>query len=199
MLALPLFAAAAVLVPPVPADHELVTNDNYPKWALDRDKSAGVIYTAFVAPDGTIAKCVVRASRGDAKLVGEICPLVERRRMDPAIDSLGRSTYGVYNGVVNFVLTGTVGAAGLPIDRGPDAEFTVNALPAGSSGEAQVVVEVDEQGKVTRCSPSRKNAGPLAGLACQQLDGATVGPMKLGGEQQVSYVQAMTVRFKTAG
>lgn len=199
MLTLPILAAAAVLVPPAPGGHDLVTNDNYPKWALERDKSAGVIYAAFVTPDGTIAKCVVQASRGDAQLANEVCQMVERRRMKPAIDSQGRNAYGVYTNVVNFVLTGTAGAAGLPIDRGPDAEFTVTALPGGisSPSDARVNIEVGADGVVDHCSPAADDAGALAGLACRQLSGAKVGPMKLGEDQQVPYVQAMTVRFKT--
>lgn len=201
MLAFPLLAAAAALMPPVPAGHDLITNDNYPKWALDRDKSAGVIYTVFVTPDGTIAKCVVRASRGDKDLADAICPIVERQRMKPAVDAEGRSTYGVYTDVVNFVLTGTPGAAGLPIDRGPDAVFTVNALPAGSgpASDARVTVEVGADGAVKQCAPADRDPGRLAQLACRQLAGAAMGPMKLGEKDVVPYVQSMTVRFKTAG
>ncbi len=201
MLALPLLAAAAALMPPTPAGHDLVTNDNYPKWALDRDKSAGVIYTVFVTPDDTIAKCVVRASRGDKDLADSICPMIERQRMKPAIDAEGRTTYGVYTDVVNFVLSGTPGAAGLPIGRGPDAVFTVNALPAGEgpTSNARVTVEVGNDGTVSHCSPAVKDPGKLAELACHQLGGAKIGPMKLGERDVVPYVQSLSVQFKAAG
>ena len=201
MLALPLLAAAMALAPPEPKGHDLVTNENYPHWALDRNKQAGVIYTIYVTPEGSIAKCVVRASRGDKDLADAVCPIVERRRMKPAVGSGGAASYGVYTDVVNFVLSGTRGAAGLPIARGPDAEFTVNKLPesAGASSLARVTVEVGGDGTVSHCAPAKKNPGELAGLACHQLTGANVGPMTLGDDRKVSYVQAMTVRFKTKG
>ncbi|WP_338465972.1 energy transducer TonB [Novosphingobium sp. ZN18A2] len=204
MLALPLLAAAMALVPPEPKG-ELVSNSNYPQWALQRDKSAGVVYTLLISPDGEIAKCMIRAKVGNDKLAGQICDMIKRRKttLRPALASDGMTTYGVYTDTVNFFIPNTPGSDGLPIRRAPDAELTVSQMPSGLSSPADihVAVEVGTQGTIEHCGAvGKKPDATLTALACKQLGGMQLGVMNLGTKgENVPYVRSLTVRFTTAG
>jgi TonB family protein len=76
----------------------LITQDDYPAYAIRGQISGTVTVRLSVTALGYANACVVTASSGDASLDRAACTLYQRRAaFDPARDAKGRATTGTYD------------------------------------------------------------------------------------------------------
>lgn len=149
---------------------------------------ASMWYEAFVAPDGTIEGCTVRATMGDAKAAPKVCSAIIGRKVSPAVGADGQPTYGYYRSALNF-------SDNLdPI--APDAVAADLALQVQGLSVARarvgVTVSVGADGKVLACEGS---AG-LARTACEQVKGLDLPVRKAKSGAAVGYLYPMIVEFQ---
>jgi protein TonB len=73
-----------------------ITNDDYPRSALDAGAEGISIMQLSVAADGRVSGCSITESSGNPALDGTACSLAQRRfRFNPATDAEGNPTPGV--------------------------------------------------------------------------------------------------------
>ncbi|MEO5708048.1 MAG: TonB family protein [Alteraurantiacibacter sp.] len=91
--------------PPVPANGPAgwVTNDDYPRIAIQREYEGTVVYQVDVSVDGRVQACRVASTSGHDVLDQEACRRIQRRaRFRPATDRTGAMVAGTYRGSVSW-------------------------------------------------------------------------------------------------
>lgn len=90
------FANAADAGPRLLNPNALVTEDDYPKEAIDDDHQGRVIVKVAVDRQGKVRSCAVDTSSGSAALDQATCTLVSARaRYEPAVDNAGTAVASV--------------------------------------------------------------------------------------------------------
>lgn len=148
-------------------------------------------YEAFVAPDGTIEGCEVRAAIGDARSARAVCKEIVGLKAMPAVGSDAKPTYGTYVGALNFADN---------LDRLPEgspADMTIQAkgLPGGKNARVALTVAVGPDGKAVSCWADDGFAA-LGRTACDQVKAAELPVRKSKAGAAVSYLSQMTVAFE---
>lgn len=91
--------------PPVPANGPAgwVTNDDYPRIAINREYEGTVAYRVDVSADGRVQACRIATSSGHDVLDQAACNRIQRRaRFRPATDRTGAEVAGTYRGSVSW-------------------------------------------------------------------------------------------------
>lgn len=104
------FASAAdkAASPPTPSGGSLagiVTSDDYPPQALDKNEQGSVGILVRVDSKGAVADCVVEKSSGSAALDAQTCRLVWlRAKFKPARDASGEPVEGSYQQTITWLI-----------------------------------------------------------------------------------------------
>lgn len=88
----------AVAATPRGRPQSWVTTDDYPSSALRAEAQGTTAFRLDVGTDGRVTNCTVTSSSGHSALDDQTCKLLMRRaRFNPAKDSNGNATTGVYS------------------------------------------------------------------------------------------------------
>lgn len=153
---------------------------------------AGMWYEAFVAPDGTIEGCEVRAVIGDRGAAQKVCETVVGRTATPAVGPDGKAIYGSFVDVLNFADN---------FDRlppaalAPDMIIQARGLPGGKDARVGVTATVGTDGKVLACEPGTGLAA-LSRAACEQVMSTALRVRTSKAGAAVSYLQPLIVVFE---
>lgn len=91
--------------PPIPANGPAgwVTNDDYPRVAINREYEGTVAYQVEVNAAGRVTGCSVASSSGHEVLDQAACRRIQQRaRFRPATDRSGAEVAGTYRGSVSW-------------------------------------------------------------------------------------------------
>jgi hypothetical protein len=199
-----LAVSAGLLAAPMWTETPFMGFQDYPTQAVRNEWSAAVQMDLLVAPDGEVVKCTPLAGFGDEDFASMFCAIASRKRAEPARDLEGNPTFGVRREFVRLFLQGT-GQGKLIADLPPpraDLEFEVQSLPGttASSVRTNVVVAVDESGKVVACEPGPSTAEERYGkAACGQVIGTDLPALTDNASNPTAYVRLMRVEFTAAG
>jgi len=87
----------------------LITRDDYPATAMEKNEQGRVSFRLAVAPTGRVVGCHVLTSSGSAALDSATCSVLTRRaRFKPARAANGNATSGTYDGAVSWSLVDPV-------------------------------------------------------------------------------------------
>lgn len=99
-------AVARQAAPPTLRNPQFITADDYPALALARGEEGVVRAMVAVDANGRVTACVVTGSSGSPSLDEASCRLIRSRAMfDPAIDSNGQSTAGIFTKTISWKLS----------------------------------------------------------------------------------------------
>jgi hypothetical protein len=188
-------AAAAAFAAPFPIDAD--------KWfegfgAHPPGGSLTLIASEIVVnPEGKVVSCSARPMLGIREWGPFTCALIQLRgRFRPA--KIGdEPVWGLYRLRNAWVQSGYP-PADLPVW---DFELEVSKAPDGVKLPLlrKIQFVVDQQGKITACSPRGEWSAALAALACGELSKAlTIKPLRTLSGEAVPSVQDATVRFVAA-
>ncbi|HKY82707.1 MAG TPA: hypothetical protein VJM09_14680 [Sphingobium sp.] len=199
MLAL-LALAAALMTPARPlAPESWMRDEDYPMRSLQTAERGYVFVNITTSPTGQPLHCDPIFPSALATAMCKI--LLDRARFEPARDSQGTPTYGVYQHLVTFRIPGTTAP------RRPSRamlDLTVDRLPDGIADPSTVRVHllVDGNGHSLTCQPIRhEQAQPervtalLGPTACDQLGATTLPIARDEAGKAVESVQNAIVRF----
>ena len=164
-----LAAATAQLATPQPAK-PIITLQDYPEDAVEREMQGAVLFDVYVDPLGKPLGCKVeRVFETDFGAV--TCRKVQRTTFKPARDAEGNPAYGRFQSILNFWLPDVEGKFKYPLARLPDLSFTVKPSPAlGPSRVVKLAAQIGVDGKVTECAPGGDKADVVwATAACSRL------------------------------
>jgi hypothetical protein len=187
---LTILAAAALALPDAAGDFARQVERDVPREVLETDV-AGIWYQGFVDPEGKITSCAIRGAMGETNSAALACQAVKGRHITPAtID--GKAAYGVYRGAI--VLTAN------PFDPddivfAPDVQLEVEHLPSDKPLRTELIVMVDEQGRISQCRSSDGRNPAYARVACDQAKEILMPVGKSESGEAVAYVYPLTYEF----
>jgi hypothetical protein len=185
-----LIAAAAALALPTPDTGFARTIET---GASEEVRDSGLVamwYEAFVAPNGTIESCTVRAAIGDGDAALAVCRAFVGRRAKPAVGPDGRPAYGYARGSLNFSDNlEPISAEAIEAD----VSISARGLP-NSRARVDLIVLIDAGGKIAACEPGEKATG-LSQAACDQVRSMAMPVRQVSGAP-VSYLYPMIVEFR---
>lgn len=171
-------------------------------WAVQSEKSAGAIVSLWMDPSGRIYECETLKRIGDERLANEICGLVLRKRVRPAMDRNGEVISGNVVTLIKLTIPGTpIGDKIGPMVQSPDLTLELNRLPDElvSPYKLSLAVEVDTDGGIVACNGDEKSDKTLANLACGRLAGETFDKAADKKGNPIGYVRALKVTFALTG
>ncbi|HTN14056.1 MAG TPA: hypothetical protein VL094_04545 [Sphingomonadaceae bacterium] len=195
---LELIAAAAVMALPV-ADGRLERSikSDLPREVADSDL-AGIVYEAYVDPQGKIRDCKVAGVLGnqlDRKLATGMCKAVKGKAVKAvALGADGKPMPAVFRGVVSLA-SNSIALDRFPIE--PDVRYQVDQLPGGAKAAVRrnLVVEVDGQGHITACGAAGGKDTPDTATACDIAQSVTL-PIRKGADGKgESYLYPLLFEF----
>jgi hypothetical protein len=191
-------AAATGLAVPYPASS--LSHSDYPTWALARNASATSFVDITIDPEGRVAECKSIRNFGDARLAGEICDILKRKRFKPPKLADGWKVHAFFETAIRFFLPDTAeGRKVMVISRGPDAELSVNHLPTGTWTAVSISLAYDQAGRIIACERSAfEKQKTLADVACSQRAMFDNSVRRDATGQPVPYVTSKTIRFTVA-
>ena len=199
MLIIAFGATAAAILVPFPAD--AFGPRDYPKWALAKNISAASTNRLTISPAGRIEECTNLHIEGDPVLANDVCRMLTRKKLPSPTLRDGRKVYAFVESHIWFTLPET--AEGRRIESlrpAPDAEISVQAIPAGLSPDIAIHLAFDADGKVTDCAPATSEADlALTDIACGQRALFDNVIRKDPAGQPVAYVTRKRIRFVVAG
>ena len=191
MFALTLAVAAATLALPVPDSGFERTIEIAASREVRDSGLVGMWYEVFVAPDGTIEGCTVRAAVGDGTAAQAVCKALVGKKAEPAVGSDGQPAYGYARGTLNFADN----LAPMSADA-IEPDVTISARGLDSEAErVGVTVLVGTDGKVAACEPGA-GAGGLWRTACSQVRSMALPIRKAKGGASVNYLYPLIVEFR---
>ena len=123
--------------PPVPLANpgEWLTENDYPKSALEKEHEGNTGFLLTVGADGRVSDCKVTIGSGWEVLDEAACRIVsERARFSPALDKRGRAIAGTYANRIRWVIPKE---QRLPKDG--LAVTTITVTPDGKISDCRVV------------------------------------------------------------
>lgn len=137
------------------------TEMDFPARALKERRQGISSFQLEISPDGRVLQCNITASSGHADLDATTCTLILRRgRFDPATDEKGAPVTGKWSNRVKWTLP----SEAFLITRGKvpklapgfqtrllRSDYPISALQQKQSGEAEVKLDVGENGEVADC------------------------------------------------
>jgi hypothetical protein len=195
-----LFLALAPVFTVTPANLDaILTPNDYPTWAVEREESAAAVVDVLVEPSGRVSRCVLQQTIGSKNLGREICSIAMKRRVQPARDAQGTETYGVARTLLRMFLDETQeGEAVRKTVRAPDVVLAVTKLPGGEKmAEAEVLISVDETGHATSCGPrSAGDRQQVVEAICSARDQLGVGRVANAQGEAIRYVTTKKVELR---
>lgn len=197
-----LAAAATPHVSP-PQLAAAINNGDYPGWALSDESSAASYFHAEVSASGKVSQCNPITHVGNERLANEICKILKRKRVSPAIGNDGHALPASYDTSLKFFLPGTKEGdqvRGTEFDRPADIDVSVKNLPGGvSQSEILIAVSLDQKGKVTGCSAlnARDNAA-LVSAGCSVASNYEGSVLVDNKGATVPYLTTLKVSFAVA-
>jgi hypothetical protein len=175
--------------------------DDMPAYVQLEGTTRVVLTRTVLKPDGTLDRCDVERTSGDAKLDAFTCALVVRRGKYTAARWLdGSPVYGVDRIPVTWAIEGSARP-----DFPADMELSLGQFPKGTHAGAVVRISVaaDEAGRPVSCAaepkrwPGQHEDNPvLVDLACAQaLRSYHVTAPKTDHGESARSVQSAMVRF----
>lgn len=179
---LELIAAAVAMTLPV-ADGRLERSirSELPRDVIESDL-AGIVYEAYVDPQGRITGCKVAGVLGNAReedLAKGICKAVTGKSVKTAARGAdGQPMPAVFRGVVSLA-SNSIALDRFPIE--PDVRYQVDRLPDGAKSAVRrnLVVQVDGQGQITACGAANGKDTPDTATACEVVQSVSL-PVRMG-------------------
>lgn len=178
MIAL-LFANAAALMAPDPGMKIYRALGDYGESSVE----------LFIDPAGEVLDCTVLYSDEPPSRSGRVCKrLVGMTFGNPAKDTVGNPVHS------ELMLSRVRSGAGIRIPS--DFEVLVQRLPGNVERlRSEILVLLDEEGRVGSCQPAEGSEPALAALACTQAE-ALGFPVRMGSDDHpVSYVTYLSADF----
>ncbi len=151
----PLLALAVTAVVPEAPMQDLIVSSDYPGLALMDRRGGAIGYRMTISSEGAPIRCEFMHTNATKSLGEHTCALLMKRaRFTPAIDQSGKASAAVYEGAVNWKISGRP-LQGPRIPNRTDIELKIARMPSGLKGpaKASVAVAVDSEGRVSDCSP----------------------------------------------
>ena len=127
----------------------LVTADDYPAEALEKEEEGAVGFRLEVAANGRVTSCTITRSSGSASLDSTTCRLMQTRaRFTPARDSMGRPTADALNSRIVWRLPEDLIAM--------ESRWLVGTMRASPAGAMECTITVNQRA----VSPVTCNAPP---------------------------------------
>lgn len=202
-------AASAQLSAPLPKEALTVfSSDDMPEYVQRGGINQFVFTRTTVRPDGSLQDCGLERSSGDPNLDGYTCSIILKRARFEAprwID--GSPAYAVVRAPVTWSIGGQASGRELQRAYPADIDVSVDRLPRGarSPTNVELVVAVEDSGRVVACSEAPAHSGPLqdrsfpelARIACAQMTSKfTAFPAKDASGKAVRSVQNAYVAFR---
>lgn len=195
---LELIAAAAIMALPV-ADGRLERSieSDLPREVADSDL-AGIVYEAYVDPQGKIRDCKVAGVLGNAPEEGVakgMCKAVKGKSVKAAAHGAdGQPMPAVYRGVVSLA-SNPIALERFPLE--PDIRYQVDQLPGGAKAAVrqQLLVQIDGEGQITACSGADGRTTPDTATACEVAQGVAMPVRKGTNGQGESYLYPLIFEF----
>jgi len=204
-----ILAAAAQLSAFYTVDPRMVFSaDDMPAYVQIAGVNRFIVTRTIVGSDGTAKDCVIEGSSGDPKLEALTCAIIlKRAKFLPPKWIDGSSAYGVVRTPVTWAIGGPPSPSDFRKAYPADIELQVNKLPAGAPSltAVQLLIAVDENGKVVGCSEAPKppfdhlkHYPELVPIACDQMlrTFAAMPPKDVAGRAMRS-IQTASVAFTT--
>lgn len=152
-----------------------VNTNDYPSRSLQQEEEGITAFRLTVGPHGRVDACHITASSGSALLDAATCSnIIRRARFEPALDDDGNPIVGRYSNRVRWQIpSGPSYASQIELQPlGPQAifgtyveiseeEYPVEALQKAMRGFADIVLVIDEGGKVNKCTVRLSSKHPL--------------------------------------
>jgi hypothetical protein len=200
---------AAQLSAPLPKEALTVFSaDDMPEYVRKGGINQFVFTRTTVRPDGSPQDCGLERSSGDPNLDGYTCSLILKRARFQAprwID--GSPAYAVVRTPVTWSIGGSASDRELQRAYPADMDVSVDRLPPGahSPTKVQLVLAVDDSGRVVGCDGASPHSRPLEDrsfpelvtIACAQMTGKfTALPARDAAGKPVRSVQNAYVAFR---
>jgi len=188
-----MFLAGAASSLTAPNLRNVLSLDDYPRWALDQEAYAAALVDVSVDSTGVITNCRTISTIGSDRLGKELCKIVSRRHVTPARDTSGKPAPSRVSTMLTM-FTWPPREDILKYEPSPDVVLIVQKLPRGNTTvNVDVVIEAEPSGVVSNCASAKTDANaPLVKAACGSLLGST-----LDEKQAVRFVTTRKVQFKT--
>ena len=194
------FLAAAAGAIAMPEYNTRRVVQSYPTWAVEEEKSTAAVISYWVDPKGRVYDCQLLANIGDRKLAGEVCGLVRRVKMRPAVDADAMPITAHVVTMIRLFVPGTQQAQDVAKAK-MEADFVleVNNLPSevGETYVSTVISRVDRNGQVVECYGNELGHAVMDKLACEQISHSKLPIGKDRKGQPVDYITTIQIEFVT--
>lgn len=150
---------------------------------------AGMWYEAFVAPDGKIEDCHVRALIGDADAAQAVCRELIGRRAKPGLAPDGQPAHGWMLGSLTFADNIRAIPRGLI-----EPNIVISAPEVDDAKRVDLTVLVGTDGGIEAC----EGRGALSTGACEELQTVAMPVRKARSGEVVRYIYPIIVEYRPA-